>query len=250
MCDTYLGKVLDLMDENNMWEDTMLIVNTNHGFLLGEHEFWAKNYMPQYNEIAHTPLFIWHLQKLKVCGERRKSLVQTIDLTATLYDFFAVKAPVDVEGKSLMPVIENDTPIKKGGLFGTYGAHVCCTDGRYVYMKASAKSDNQPLFNYTLMATHMAERFSIEELATMEKHIPFKFTKGCPVMKIQSNQGNSSYKYGDLLFDIEKDPEQKDPIDDAQVEKYMQELMVELMLKNDCPVEQFERLGIFIKQLT
>ena len=34
MCDYYLGKVLDKMDEHNLWEDTMLIVNTDHGFLL------------------------------------------------------------------------------------------------------------------------------------------------------------------------------------------------------------------------
>ena len=34
MCDHYLGKVIDLMDELDLWDDTMLIVNTDHGFLL------------------------------------------------------------------------------------------------------------------------------------------------------------------------------------------------------------------------
>jgi arylsulfatase A-like enzyme len=42
MCDAYLGDVLDVMDEKNMWHDTMLVVWTDHGFLLGEHDFWAK----------------------------------------------------------------------------------------------------------------------------------------------------------------------------------------------------------------
>jgi arylsulfatase A-like enzyme len=41
-CDYSLGRVLDIMDEKNMWEDTMLIVNADHGFLLGEHGYWAK----------------------------------------------------------------------------------------------------------------------------------------------------------------------------------------------------------------
>jgi len=59
MCDAHLGKVLDLMDAYDMWQDTMLIVNTDHGFLLGEHGWWAKCVMPFYNEVAHTPLFIW-----------------------------------------------------------------------------------------------------------------------------------------------------------------------------------------------
>ncbi len=59
MCDKYLGKVLDLMDDLDMWGDTMLIVCTDHGFLLGEHDWWAKMVQPFYNEVAHTPLFIW-----------------------------------------------------------------------------------------------------------------------------------------------------------------------------------------------
>lgn len=46
MCDQYLGKVLGLMDEYNMWEDTMLIVYTDHGYLFGEHGCWAKCHMP------------------------------------------------------------------------------------------------------------------------------------------------------------------------------------------------------------
>ena len=37
MCDHSLGRVLDFMDAHDMWRDTLLIVNTDHGFLLGEH---------------------------------------------------------------------------------------------------------------------------------------------------------------------------------------------------------------------
>ena len=39
MCDYYLGTILDLMDDLDLWQDTMLIVNTDHGFLLGEHDW-------------------------------------------------------------------------------------------------------------------------------------------------------------------------------------------------------------------
>lgn len=35
MCDKYLYKILDKMDEYNLWKDTMLIVNTDHGYLIG-----------------------------------------------------------------------------------------------------------------------------------------------------------------------------------------------------------------------
>jgi arylsulfatase A-like enzyme len=87
MCDNYLGQVMDMMDQNNMWEDTMLIINTDHGYLLGEHNSWAKSWLPPFNEIANTPLFIWDPRSAK-SGERRESLVQTIDLAPTLLDLF------------------------------------------------------------------------------------------------------------------------------------------------------------------
>ena len=92
MCDNYLGKILDAMDEYGLWDDTMLIVNTDHGFLLGEHDWWGKCRMPFYNEVAQTPLFIWDPRSGKQ-HERRQSLVQTIDLPATLLDYLPGSRP-------------------------------------------------------------------------------------------------------------------------------------------------------------
>ena len=59
MCDASLGRLLDLMDARDMWKDTALVVTTDHGFLLGEHDWWAKNRMNMYEEVAHIPLFVW-----------------------------------------------------------------------------------------------------------------------------------------------------------------------------------------------
>ena len=38
-CDHYLGTVIDFMDAHDTWRDTMLLVVTDHGFLLGEHDW-------------------------------------------------------------------------------------------------------------------------------------------------------------------------------------------------------------------
>ena len=81
LCDENLGKVLDAMDHYNLWKDTMLIVNTDHGFLLSEHGQWAKCHCPFYGEVAHTPLFIWDPRSRKQ-NVRTSQLVQTIDLSA------------------------------------------------------------------------------------------------------------------------------------------------------------------------
>ncbi|MCL2001264.1 MAG: sulfatase, partial [Planctomycetes bacterium] len=154
LCDAQLGRILDYMDAENLWRNTMLIVCTDHGFLLGEHGWWAKNIPPYYNEVAHIPLYIWDPRSGKK-NERRQALVQMIDFAPTLLEYFHQPIPQDVQGRTLRDTIDRDTPVREAGLFGIHSGHVCCTDGRYVYMRAPATPDNQPLNSYTLMPTHM-----------------------------------------------------------------------------------------------
>lgn len=241
MCDGQLGRVLDMMDKHDLWRDTLLIVNTDHGFLLGEHGFWAKNYMPMYEEISHTPLFIWD-PRFRVQNERRQSLVQTIDIPATMLEYFGIRRPQDMQGQPLKDVITNDQPVREAALFGTHGAHICCTDGRYVYMKSPQSSENKPLHEYTLMPTHMDHFFSGEELKTMQYHDPLPFTKEIPVMRFDVNSYVHAFNYGDLLFDLTKG--QDVTIQDEAVRDHMERLMIQLMKENDAPAEQFERVGL------
>ena len=247
MCDANLGKILDAMDEYNLWDDTMLIVNTDHGFLLGEHDWWAKCVQPFYNEIAHTPLFIWD-PRCGIKGARRQSLVQTMDLAPTLLEFFGVTVPQDMQGKSLRETLASDTPVREAALYGIHGGHVNCTDGRYVYMRAPVAEDNQPLYNYTLMPTHMRNRFSVEELRSAALCGPFSFTKGCQVLKIRSfgipELNFNPHQFGTLLFDLANDPFQEHPLNDPEVETKMIAHLLKLLKESDAPQEQYERLGL------
>ena len=244
MCDYYLGKILDIMDEKDMWNDTMLIVTTDHGFLLGEKDWWGKSVTPIYNEIAHIPLFIWD-PRVKKKNERRDALVQTIDLAPTILEFFGVKHPKDMQGKVLKETIDFNTKVREVALFGIHGAHVNITDGRYLYMRSPINPMNKPLYNYTLLPTHMREFFSIHELKSIELSKPFNFTKGCKTLKTSArHRYGTPYIYGSLLFEIKNDPQQENPIFDSKVEIMMIQLLRDEMKKNDAPLEQYERLGI------
>jgi arylsulfatase A-like enzyme len=268
MCDAWLGKFLDKMDEYKLWDDTLLIVNTDHGYLLGEHEWWSKIVMPCYDEIVHIPLFI-HDPRYAKDGETRKALVQTIDLPATLLDYFNLPIPSAMQGRPLGPVMGEDQPIRNYALFGIHGAHVNITDGEYVYMKAPSRQDNVPLYEYTLMPAHMRCLFSTDDLRQAVLAKPFKFTRGCPVLRIpkQSNFGcadfsfllsdtnNSSRRidnndllnaanFGDKLFDIKNDPCQEKELDDIATEARMATLLVRTMSENEAPEEQYERIGL------
>jgi arylsulfatase A-like enzyme len=249
-CDFNLGRILDLMDELDLWKDTMLIVNTDHGFLLGEHDWWAKSIQPFYQEIAHIPLWIWDPSS-KICGVKRNSLVQTIDIAPTVLDFFGIETPSQMQGKSLRQIISDDEPIRNYALFGIHGGHVNITDGKYVYMRGASTIDNSPLYEYTLMPMHMRSMFSIEELQDWKQHHGFSFTQGVKLMQIparllnqsSANANTDSWK-GNYLFDLEKDPKQMNNLQCHALEEFYIKNLVKIMQDSEAPYEQFIRLGL------
>ncbi len=242
MCDHSLGRVLDLFDEHDLWADTMLIVCTDHGFLLGERGWWGKSVQPWFDETIHTPLFVWDPMS-RTAGQRRDALVQTIDLGPTLLDYFDVETPADVQGRSLRAVLSGGA-VREGALFGAHGGHVNVTDGRYVYMRSCADETNTPLFEYTLMPTHMRARFAPQELHDAELTPGFTFTKGAPVLRVPGQAMGNPWWHGSLLFDLGNDPLQRAPLVDDELELRMAGLMVELMRRNDAPADQFLRIGL------
>ena len=231
-----------MMDKYNLWEDTMLIVNTDHGFLLGEHGWWGKTSMPIYNEIAHIPLYIYDPRRKDCCGIRRRALVQMMDIAPTLLEYFGVEIPKDMLGKPLGPVMDEDKKIRDYAVFGYHGSQIDITDGRYVYMYA-AQNPDMPVYEYTLMPTHMRQMFQPSEFENMELAGPFSFTKGCKVMKIKkADKMGDTTSFGTMLFDLENG--QDTQIHDEATEVRMRAAIRQCMEENDAPAELFERMGL------
>ena len=231
------------MDRYDLWKDTMLIVNTDHGFLLGEHGWWAKNIMPCYQEIVNIPLFIWDPRYGKR-GEYRDSLVQTIDMAPTLLEYFGCDQPKDMTGKALGDTILEDRPVREFALFGYHGNQLNITDGRYVYMRAAVHPEIR-LYEYTLMPNRMNCRMGAElEQASLAQ--PFGFTKNMPVLKIPASEGTDAVTrtYGTQLFDLQEDPGQQQPIKDEAQEKRLRLAMKQLLEVNEAPGELLKRMGL------
>jgi hypothetical protein len=238
-----LGKVLDFLDEHAMWEDTLLIVCTDHGHFLSERGFWAKNYMPVYNELANTPLFIWD-PRYAIAGEKRNALVQTIDITATVLDFFQMPKPSSMQGSSITPVLEKDEPIRQSGLFGYFGQMVCMIDGDYVFMRAPKTPNNSPLNKYTWML-HSAHGVDVEGNFDF---VHLTFSQGMPVPQIPVvTRAINEFQKDDLLYHLKDDPAQEHPITDPVLIEKMCLRMAKLMREADAPAEQFIRLGLPIE---
>lgn len=252
MCDDLLGRLLDYFDVHGLWEDTALIVTTDHGFLLGEHDFWAKNRMNVYEELAHIPLFVHDPRTPNLAGTRSGSLTQTIDLAPTFLDLFGLDAPSEMQGHSLLSMLTGQSK-REAVIYGYFGGAVNVTDGCYTLHRFPGDVSKQEIYQYTLMPTHIFSFFSVEELALAELSDGFSFTKGAKLLKVPVTERSPFYNvYGPgcllegetRLYDLQSDPRQLSPTADEAVEARLLGHMTELMRLNEAPAEAFVRLGV------
>jgi len=251
-CDEQLGRILDTFDRLRLWDDTMLVVSTDHGYLLGEHDWWAKNRMPCYEEIAHIPLFLHHPQYANMAGSRCDALTQTMDLAPTFLDAHGTERGPDMIGRNLFDVLNHGSG-HEAALFGLYGGAVNVTDGRYIYHLYPSDMDVGALNQYTLMPMTLGGLFSPEELADAEMAKPFRFTKGARIMRIPVKE-TSPFLYnqgpkvmqdtGTTLYDLANDPQQLRPFRDEEVEARLVESLKRIMRSLDSPPEIYARLGL------
>ena len=241
LCDERLGRMLDVFDENDLWEDTLLIVNTDHGFLLGEHGYLGKNFWPAHQEVAHLPLFV-HVPG-SAEGERRAQLVQTVDVPATLLDWFGLERPENMLGRSLLPIVSDASApaAHEYALFGAHGNHVCITDGDYVYMRAAVREDNEPFVECTLMPTNMRGFFSPDQLRAAELVSGDRYSNGLPYLKMRCKTYMNSHDFGSSLWDVRSGELR---VEDVATESRLIEALSYFMNACDAPDEEFERLGL------
>lgn len=259
MTDHYIGKILDVLDRRNLWEDTMVIFTTDHGYMLGEHGYMAKNYMPAYNEVFHIPLIVCHPQTK---AGRFGGLTQNIDLFPTILGQFGVdmtQLHYPIHGRDLMPALRGETDaVRDGILYGYFGKSVNYTDGKYTYLRAAKDESNRPLNVYTAMPTTLRQYYGVgcirpEDYGKIQLgHLAFtdypvfRFPADIIEFKNPSQEYSrrSEHNAKSCLYDLERDYEQEHPVlDDALEAEYAAKLKA-CMEACQAPMEQFERLGL------
>ena len=120
--DAQLGRILDVMDEKNLWDNTTVILTADHGMHNGEKGIWEK--WTLFDESTRVPLMISH-PKSPYQGGRYNSPVELLDIYPTVMDVVAPPYNKDIEickdgdlclpiqGKSLANVLLGDDQVNR-----------------------------------------------------------------------------------------------------------------------------------------
>lgn len=261
MLDKWLGKIFDVMDKYDMWEDTAFAYTTDHGYMLGEHGFMAKNLMPAYNEVFHIPL-IFHFPGDAYAGMHVDALTQNIDLMPTLLQLYQAERPEGAppfHGQSLLDLIEGRIPPRECILYGIFGKAINIFDGRYTYFRAP-RNDNKPLYMYTAVPIDNKRYFDHKRVADISKIDMGKFFPWTeyPVYRIPAEQIQNKPGYAlcfnhqrpwemvDYLFDLENDYAQdKNIVDEApEVIERLERMMAKELVKVQAPADHLVRMDL------
>ena len=247
MVDTWLGKFLDKLDALGIQEETVIVLTTDHGYLLGEHGYWAKNYMFDYEEIVHIPMIISGPEGLVGRG-RENALTTTIDLAPTFLDLHGSTIPRDFTGKSLRPLL-GDAGVHElhalhdAVLYGYFGKDIGMFDGHYSYCR-------QPLpgsfvHHHTAVPRAFWGFIEASTLAAAEVGTFLPNCQGVPHFRIRvpSHRHHAAPDFNPI-YDLSADPTQNNPIHDPVLEERLAAKMRELLECHKAPECQFVRTGL------
>lgn len=106
--DDNIGRVLDYLDASGLADNTIVIYCSDQGFYLGEHGWFDKRWM--YEESLRTPFIVRWPGVTKPGSVNGTDIVSPLDFAETFCEIAGVEVPADMQGRSLVPVLEGKTP--------------------------------------------------------------------------------------------------------------------------------------------
>jgi arylsulfatase A-like enzyme len=141
MVDRWLGNFLDKMDELKLFENTLLIVLSDHGHAFGEHGFAGKVPAAMYPELTDIIFFIRHPGG-KGAGQTSDYYASTHDVAPTVLGSLRVEPPSPMAGQDLTVFLDGGEPEQKRGYFTAgYHDHVWARDEAYLMFARSDGSE-------------------------------------------------------------------------------------------------------------
>jgi arylsulfatase A-like enzyme len=131
MADRWLGRFLETMSDLKLFENTLLVLLSDHGHALGEHDTVGKVSRALYPELTDIPFFIRHPEG-KGAGQTSDYYASTHDVTPTVLGFLGKEAVGPMDGQDLSVLLDGGDPEPRKHFTLGFHDHVWVRDERYV----------------------------------------------------------------------------------------------------------------------
>ena len=127
--DRMVGQVLNGLKEAGLEDNTIVIFTSDHGYHLGEHDFWAK--VSLHDESAAVPLIIrMPGKKPAVCH----SLVELLDLYPTLSNLCGLEVPKHLQGEDISKMMTDPAKEVRSAAFSVNGKGFLLREQDWAYI--------------------------------------------------------------------------------------------------------------------
>ncbi len=106
--DLHIGRVIQFLKDSGQYDDTLIILTSDHGEMLGDHHAWSK--FTVHDAAYHTPLIVRQPGNEARAGAVVTQPVETIDVAPTILDWIGQDIPNAMDGRSLLPLLAGDVP--------------------------------------------------------------------------------------------------------------------------------------------
>ena len=140
MTDRWLGRFLETLDSSDFAQETLLVVLSDHGVALGEHDATGKPFWALYPEITDIPFFVRHPEG-RGAGETSDFYASTHDVAPTVLGFLGVEPEQPMDGEDLSVLFDGGRPQERNHFTLGYDEYVWARDDRYVMVSRNDGSN-------------------------------------------------------------------------------------------------------------
>jgi arylsulfatase A-like enzyme len=124
MTDHWLGRFMDGFYEIGLHENTVILLLSDHGYLLGERGYTGKVPSQLHPELAQVPFILVHPDQ-RGAGQASHHFASTHDVGPTLLSMAGIDPPAWMEGTDLSPVLDGREPPERrefhyGGMYNRF----------------------------------------------------------------------------------------------------------------------------------
>ncbi len=162
--DRSIGRVTDYLRDSGLEDNTLVIYLSDQGFYMGEHGWFDKRWM--YEESFRTPM-IAKMPTLIKAHSRIDQQVMNVDIAPTLLQIAQVDVPLDMQGKSFLPLLRGDKKKIRDVLYYHYyekgehavSPHFGISDGRYKLIRLYHKVEGWEFYDLKADPQEMINRY-------------------------------------------------------------------------------------------